>query len=263
MTEIVTEIKSYVPSKGISGSSLKLIAIFTMLLDHIGASLLMPHLANAARAANISSWSVWPLIASCPNPAIPYYALRCIGRIAFPIFCFLLVEGFLHTKNLIQYAMRLAAFALISEIPFDLAFHHALFYDSAQNVFFTLLIGLLVIAADQRCFLHAADSPRLSYIGCALALFAGMYLAELLHTDYGYVGILTIFFFYKLHQRRLLSGLLSCCILMLSSSLEITAFFCIPLLCRYNGIRGLSLKYAFYLFYPLHLLLLYFASALL
>lgn len=135
-------------SRGLSGSTLKIIAIITMLLDHIGASLVQPILASTASAAGVTDWSMPSLAAAYPGAAIPYYALRYIGRISFPIFCFLLVEGFLHTKNLHKYCLRLAIFALVSEIPFDLAFHQTPFYQASQNVFFTLLIGLLVIAFD-------------------------------------------------------------------------------------------------------------------
>ncbi len=241
--------------KGISGSALKIIAIVTMLLDHIGAALLQQPLANAAFAAGAAVWEPGILIKACPSLAIPYYILRYTGRIAFPIFCFLLVEGFLHTKNLPKYCARLAVFSLISELPFDLAFYRTPVYTRSQNVFFTLLIGLLVIAFHHYCTTHLSGSS--GYILPALGLIAGMLLAEALHTDYGYVGVIAISLFYWLRKSRMLSAAASCFSLLLSAPLEITAFFAVPLIHLYNGKRGLSLKYVFYAFYPAHLLILY------
>ena len=253
MTEPITQ-----SSHGISGSTLKIIAIVTMLLDHIGASLVQPLLTNAASAQGVTSYTTVSLIAACPDLAIPYYTLRYIGRIAFPIFCFLLVEGFLHTKSLSKYALRLAVFALVSEIPFDLAFHRTLVYRESQNVFFTLLIGLLVISFDRWCRENPTLSPVLNTLLSLAALLSGAALAEFLCTDYGYIGVLAIDILYQLHRQRVTGGLLASAVLCLSSPIEVTAFFCVPLLYFYNGKRGLSLKYIFYVFYPAHLLLLFF-----
>ncbi len=244
-------------SKGIPGSTLKLIAIITMLLDHIGASLLEPMLMNAATAAGMTTWSYEALFSICPELMIPYSILRLIGRIAFPIFCFLLVEGFLHTRNVKRYALRLGLFALISEIPFDLAFRRQAFYWDYQNVFFTLFIGLLVIAC-----LHASEEFFAGKkLPCALMnliiVIVGMLLAYLLKTDYGCMGVLTIIILYELRRNRLSAISGACFCLTCMSLLEITSFISVPLVKKYNGERGLSLKYFFYAFYPVHLFLLY------
>ncbi len=244
-------------SRGLSGSTLKIIAIITMLLDHIGASLVQPILASTASAAGVTDWSMPSLAAACPGAAIPYYALRYIGRISFPIFCFLLVEGFLHTKNLHKYCLRLAIFALVSEIPFDLAFHQTPFYQASQNVFFTLLIGLLVISFDRFCRERFANNLGAGFLLPLLGLIAGMYLAEAFCTDYGYLGVLVIDILYILRDKRALAGILSTVFLCFSAPIEVTAIVFVPLIQRYNGKRGLPLKYVFYAFYPLHLLLLY------
>lgn len=115
----------------ISGSTLKIIATFCMLLDHISAIILSNLSTNTG---NVLMLNISRL-------------LRIIGRISFPIFCFLLIEGMLHTRNRKKYALRLGLFALISEVPFNLAFGRQIYFPQAQNVFFTLLIGLLVIIA--------------------------------------------------------------------------------------------------------------------
>ena len=116
------------PQKGLSGSTLKLIAIITMLIDHIGAAVIARLLI-----AGQGSEMLYKI----------YYAMRAVGRVAFPIFCFLLVEGFFYTGSRKKYALRLFGFALLSEIPFDLAFSGKILEFGYQNVFFTLLIGLL------------------------------------------------------------------------------------------------------------------------
>ena len=105
----------------LDGSALKLIAVITMLVDHVGAGL-FPEI-------------IW---------------MRMVGRLAFPIFAFLLCEGFAHTRDIRRYAVRLGAFALISEVPFNLLHSYRLFDLNAQNVFFTLLIGLLTLYGIDR-----------------------------------------------------------------------------------------------------------------
>ena len=118
--------------KGFSGSELKMIAIATMLIDHIAATVII-------RVLKFGGYndSLYQL----------YRVMRNIGRIAFPIFCFLLVEGFMHTRDREKYALRLGCFAAISEIPFDLAFNGKILEVGYQNVFFTLLLGLLTMMA--------------------------------------------------------------------------------------------------------------------
>lgn len=133
--------------KGISGSTLKLMAIITMLIDHTAATVL-ERLLTIKSTENLNSNDL--------NAANEFFAknawlytldivMRLIGRLAFPIFCFLLVEGFVHTHNIRKYALRLALFALLSEIPFNLALYGKVLYPGSQNVFFTLFLGLLVL----------------------------------------------------------------------------------------------------------------------
>ena len=102
---------------GLSGSTLKLIAIVTMLIDHVGAALVYRMMLAYIDRGGAENTSVYGRM------LIIYWVMRMIGRIAFPIFCFLMVEGFQKTHNKWKYAMRLGGFALLSEIPFDLAFN--------------------------------------------------------------------------------------------------------------------------------------------
>ena len=122
---------------GLSQESLKLIACVTMLIDHIGATLVLRMLQSM------------PVRNEQYNLLVGiYYTLRIIGRVAFPIFCFLLVEGAYYTRNPKKYAMRLFVGMLLSEIPFDLAFSSRgnVFFDwSSNSVMLTLLLGFCMI----------------------------------------------------------------------------------------------------------------------
>jgi len=207
--------------------ALKILAIVTMLIDHIGA-VLFPHVT----------------------------ILRIIGRLAFPIFAYLITEGMLHTSNIKKYLWRLFLFALISEIPFDLAFHGVFFYSKSQNVFFTLLIGLAAITVLHQYF---ARNPVVSV---AFVIAAALF-AQFLHTDYGWFGVAVVVLFYCFHNYRTWGvfafALLVAGYSLMGGPLEIFALASgIPILI-YNGKKGsLNWKYFFYAFYPVHLLLLYF-----
>ena len=215
-------------SKGISGTGLKIIAVISMLIDHFGAIFLDP-------------------------TTIPYEVSRMIGRISFPIFCFLLVEGFLHTKNVKKYALRLALFAFYSEIPFDFAFRCTLFYKDAQNVLFTLLIGLMAVICLEYIEIHFFFKPVRRVLCYIATMAAWMDLAHFLKTDYSYFGVLVIGIFYLMRENRESAILTVCLLLCFQDPLELFAYFCVPLIYCYNGERGMPTKYFFYIFYPVHL----------
>ncbi len=230
--------------RGISGSTLKIIAIITMLIDHIGAVVIAPVMIQ--RSGNLYMEDDLYGI---------YSLLRTIGRIAFPIFCFLLVEGFVHTRNVKRYAIRLGLFAIISEIPFNLAFSGKLLYPSYQNVFFTLLIGLLVMISFKAIEEKLEVRKIIKEILYLLALFAGIGLAYFMNTDYKAFGVICITIIYIFRYNRIhqmIAGGIAFCF---KSAAAIFAFIPIYL---YNGKRGMSLKYIFYAFYPVHLLILYY-----
>lgn len=135
--------------RGISGSTIKIIAVLAMLIDHTAAAVLVRQLfANGLReiaGAGIAAQQQW--VFDNATLYLVYTVMRAIGRLGFPIFCFLLVEGFQRTRDVKKYALRLGLFALISEIPFDLAISGRLPLWGYQNVYFTLLLGLLALCA--------------------------------------------------------------------------------------------------------------------
>lgn len=223
------------PRFGFSGSTLKLFAIITMLIDHTGASVL---------AALISYYRTHGTAAQVAQMQRLYTTSRSIGRLAFPIFCFLIVEGYFHTRSVRKYAERLFFFALISEIPFDFALKPEVFYPMKQNVYFTLLIGLLSI--------WAVDMLKGRYLLQSVAMAAGMMAARGLLTDYGFKGVILIESLYLFHDIRLFQSIAGAVMI----SWEQYAPLSYILTFFYNGKRGLRLKYLFYFFYPVHLIIL-------
>ncbi len=232
---------------GLSGAALKWTALVSMLLDHTGLAFVWYGLIVHTGAYH--------------NAAVTgvYELLRCAGRPAFPLYCFLIAEGFCHTSSAPRYALRLFVFAILSEIPFDLAFNASWLELSYQNVFFTLLLGLLAVMAWQRC---TEERSFLRYLLSLLCAAAAMAAAWALHTDYGALGVLLILVMYVLREREAERALAVTAVLglmvLLGRSLWIELFGALALLPLhfYNGERGRQPKFLFYAFYPAHLLLL-------
>ncbi len=204
---------------GLNSFQLKCIAVITMIIDHTGAVLF-------------------------PGDLI----FRYIGRISFPIFCFLLVEGFSHTRDVRKYMFRLGLFALISEIPYDLAFRNTVFEYEHQNVFFTLFLGVVMM--------YTLEKSR-EWPVKAVEVLLAMWFANLLGTDYRFKGIILIAIYYFLRNfkwRKLAAGTVWN---LLWGRIQMYGTMATAFLLFYNGKKGPSMKYFFYLFYPLHLLILY------
>ena len=241
--------------KGISGSTLKIVAIITMLIDHIGAAVLGRLLViqgiNDIDVTSTTAVTQW--LSSNQDLYMTYTVMRMIGRVSFPIFCFLLVEGFLHTHDVKKYALRLGMFAFISEIPFDLAFSSKILEFQYQNVFFTLFIGLLTMIAFHALEEKTEWNNAVRVIGYALVLIAGMAAAYLLRTDYAEKGVLCIMVLYIFRKKKSWQILAGCA----SFFWETPALFAFLPIALYNGTRGMKMKYFFYIFYPAHLLVLY------
>lgn len=226
--------------KCLSGNALKMIAIVTMLIDHIGAAIIeMGILGRMGPALTREAWEFWSSFD---------LALRMVGRMSFPVFCFLLVEGFAHTRDVKKYAVRLCLFAWISEIPFDLAFYGRWLEFSHQNIYATLFLGLAALAGMEKF--------RDSTWKQALVVLAGCGAGQLLHTDYGGFGVFFILLLYLLRFNPWMRALLgSVSLISIEPWPAVFAFIPIQL---YNGKRGRwNFKYIFYAFYPAHLLVLW------
>lgn len=203
--------QEYKTTKGLSNSAIKLIAVATMIIDHV-AAFLLPTLVPA-------------------TPRVIIVIMRIIGRISFPLYAFLLTEGYIHTRDRKRYGLGLLIFALISEIPWNLVNTGAFLYEK-QNVFFTLFLGYFGICMYEKYKTHE---------GACMAWQAALLIVSyFLKADYGPVGYAVILLIYIIRERGWLRDF----------SIHI-----------YNGERGFIktpfLKYVFYAFYPLHLLLFY------
>lgn len=221
----------------LSGSTLKLIAVVSMVIDHVAAFLLV----------HIPSCTV-PLFTFANEPVSLVLILRFIGRLAFPIFCFLLVEGFMHTRNRSRYGLFLLLFALISEIPFDLA-QFGGWNPYKQNVFFSLWLGYLGLYIPTFW-----STDKLNRCLCLLMIVVAVICCQ---CDYGLAGFLFIMCMYWF--RNGLMGKMIAGTILLSNPMGV-AMATLPI-GLYNGQRGFiqgnRMKYAFYAFYPAHLLLIY------
>lgn len=255
----MTKAASGPSGRQISGSTLKIIAMICMLIDHIGAVIVERALiANGyLEAANTSEEALTTFLQSHMGLYVADMLMRAIGRISFPLFCFLLIEGFLHTHDVKKYALNLGLFALISEIPFNLAFKGDWKDLTYQNVFFTLFLGLLMMILLREIERRYAYSNMLSSFLKIVVILACAAAAWLLKSDYNAMGILCIGIMYNVRQNKMACIGIGCAALTLVSSNELTCFLAMIPVYLYNGERGLKTKYAFYAFYPVHLLLLY------
>lgn len=221
----------------ISGSWLKVIAMVTMLIDHVAYFLLSDQPMFLETLFTVGNTRV-----------TLYYILRTVGRLAFPIYCFLLAEGFVHTKHRFRYGASLLIFALISEIPWNLA-HTGTWTHYEQNVFFTLFFGYCGLCIIEYLTKH----PVWQVIGI-LTLFAVTFFFG---ADYGYMGFAAILAMYLLRKMTVARCVVCTCLFGTTWRAGL-AFIPIAL---YNGergfIRGRIGKYACYLFYPLHMAVLW------
>ena len=210
---------------------LKIIAIISMFIDHLSYALY-----------GRFTW------------------LNYIGRLAFPIFAFQLTEGYSHTQNLKKYFLRLGIFAAFSQIPYSL-FLHTFTNNFILNIFFTLFAGLLAILTFNKC--------KNKYLGflCVLLIAA---ISEYLHFDYGWFGILVIFIFYIFKNNQIHMSIAFLLVVCLKYTIYLvknnfyyayyilalfTMLSIIPII-LYNKKQGKSSKYFFYIFYPVHLIIL-------
>lgn len=232
----------------LTAAVLHIIAMTLMLMDHLWATLL---------------------------PAREW--LTCAGRVAFPIFAFMAVEGYFHTRSFKKYILRMLLFAVLSEIPFDLMYGGTWFYPVHQNVLWTFLLSLLGVWLMEQ--VRKKGKTWMYLLVCVLVVPAGLVLGTLCMVDYYGVGVLTVFVFYFLHGRKwwcflgqlaalywlnveLLGGLMYPVQLfgmefeLCQQGLALLALLPIWLYRGRQGYHSKPFQYLCYAFYPVHMLLL-------
>ena len=219
----------------LSAASLKLIAMFAMLLDHAALVFL---------------------------EGIPYALLRAAGRMAFPLFAFLAAEGEAHTRSRPRYAARIGLAALLSEAPFRLLIEGRAIGLTGHNVLFTLLFGIMLLWL----YRTAAQKRQTSiWVLFGAAMAAGLLAAWYFRFDYGGAGVLTVFLFGAWRGKRKQNALYDAFALyplavagLRSIGYTAPAVYCALLPLRlYNGRCGRRMPFRMdYLFYPLHLTVL-------
>lgn len=212
-----------------SNFDLKILAIITMTIDHIGAI-------------------IYPNID----------AFRIIGRISFPIFCFLLVEGFKHTHNRFRYFIRLLLFAIITQPIYDYAFNN-----HELNILFTFSLSFLLLSSIEfikkiiNKYNKGIENYLYKTISYLLIYIIFLILSIILNVDYQALGISLVLIIY-LSPNILLSLLLylTIAITLDVNNIQLYSLIAFIFIYFYNGKKGKDIKYFFYLYYPLHLLLL-------
>ncbi|MBO5341310.1 MAG: conjugal transfer protein TraX [Lachnospiraceae bacterium] len=253
--------------KGLSTSFIKTIALICMFIDHFAASVMMQLLyhPNHPIMLQIGKWIQADNIMVTYNFIKNIYEwMRHIGRVSFPIYCFFIVEGFFKTRDRKKYAIRLGICALLSELPFDIALYGKIIYLWHQNVFYTLLIGLLAIWVLDKMAAKTDWSLMKHNVMTLLCTIGFVLVAEVLSTDYSGFGVLTIVLMY--YVRRIAETKTTywppivlgagTAFLCLFSPGEVWAFIGLPLMFFYHGKKGWNGKWFFYLFYPVHLIVL-------
>lgn len=219
---------SLVKNMKVSRNTIKWIALGTMLIDHLA----------------------FCFLGTSKEYASLYLVMRSIGRISFPLFCFLLVQGFFTTRNIKKYFLRLFGFACLSEIPFDWMVSRVPFSGMKQNVLWTFCLSLLVLYGIHEMQDRILPAGFIICLGCLAAIF--------FRTDYSYLGIVFSVIFYGLRNRVGSQCLLLFLLMVAQGGISIFQILSLPFVFFYDSEKtsGHKFSYFFYWFYPVHLFVL-------
>ena len=219
--------------KKIHGAQLKYIAFASMFIDHFNKALITPFLTGSGVLNIITT------------------IFDILGRIAFPIFAFMIVEGFFKTKSRWKYLRNLLVFATISEIPYDM-FQSAVFINTrSQNILWGLALGLFTIMVIDKLKERIKKRPLWIFVSILIVALSSL-LSMLISADYEYYAIIIIYIYYLFYDKRLLASGLGFLVIIK----EIYAILGFATVLLYNGEKGKQNKIFNYLFYPVHLLVL-------
>ena len=217
----------------INGAQLKYIAFASMFIDHFNKAIITPFLTGTGPLNVITR------------------IFDILGRIAFPIFAFMIVEGFFKTKSRWKYLRNLLVFAAISEIPYDM-FQSAVFINTwSQNILWGLALGLFTIMAIDKLKEKIKKRPVWIFVSIFIVALSSL-ISMLISADYEYYAIIIIYIYYLFYDKRLLASGLGYLVIIK----EIYAILGFATVLLYNGEKGKQNKTFNYLFYPVHLLIL-------
>lgn len=217
----------------INGAQLKYIAFASMFIDHFNKAIITPFLTGSGVLNIITT------------------IFDVLGRIAFPIFAFMIVEGFIKTKSRWKYLRNLLIFAIISEIPYDM-FQSAVFINTrSQNILWGLALGLFTIMVIDKLKERIKKRPLWIFVSILIVALSSL-LSMLISADYEYYAIIIIYIYYLFYDKRLLASGLGFLVIIK----EIYAILGFATVLLYNGEKGKQNKIFNYLFYPVHLLVL-------
>ena len=219
----------------LNGAQLKYIAFISMLIDHINKGIILPYLEVGSTLSKIST------------------VFDVLGRIAFPLFSFFIVEGFFKTHSRKKYLLNLLFFAVISEVPYDMFSSKVFLEFRLNNVLFSLALSLIFIWILDEFRNKFEEKIGKCWLFISIPLLVVMYFAStFVSGDYDFHAILTAFFFYIFYNRPIASAVFA----YLSIIKEVWSILGFGLTIMYNGEKGKQNKLFNYLFYPVHLLIL-------
>ena len=216
-----------------SGAQLKYLAFISMLIDHVNNAIVTPMLDGGGFLLYLSN------------------IFSILGRIAFPIFIFFIVEGFFKTSNRKKYLITLLIFGVISEVPFDMFTSKTFFDPHWNNMMFTLALCLITIWITDS-IKNKLDNKVLWYVISIIIVILFGFLAMQLSLDYDYHAIVVAYLFYIFYDKPILGAGLG----YLSIIKELYSFLGFGMTLTYNGERGRQYKWLNYFFYPVHILIL-------
>ena len=218
-----------------SGAQLKYIAFLSMLADHVNKALIYPFLSGEGILQHISD------------------VFDILGRIAFPLFAFFLVEGFFKTGNRKKYLASLLIFGIISEIPFDMALSGVFFEPNSNNIMFTLALMLITIWTIDILKEKMQNMSKYTWYPVSFVIVGIMCIISMVTgLDYEYHAIMIGYLFYIFYNKRVFAIFLG----YLAIFKEVWSLLGFSLILTYNGKRGKQNKLFNYCFYPGHLLIL-------
>lgn len=237
-------------SIAVTGTKLKIYACITMLFYTIGMSIVQNGLIHIN---DYTKGDLLDLLKNDPDMMVLSgwaSVLQLIGGLAVPVFAFLLVEGFRYTSDYRRYLLSMLGFAVLSEVPYDLAMNNTLWDMSSQNVLFTMTVCLVMLYALR---VLQGKKGLLYRLGQLVIVIAAILWCSFLRCNFGLCTVLLVAVYYLLYDRNGLKIILGCAI----SIMYVTGPLSTYVIWGYNGQRGWNKnKYLFYAFYPVHLLVL-------